>query len=58
MNPTVLCRGRAPAENGKAIDRALLEGRRGPPAGGSLAGLLRGMGARDEKRGPHTQHHF
>jgi hypothetical protein len=41
-----------PGETWKAIDRALLEGRRGLPPGGSLAAPLRGMGAGPAKRGP------
>ena len=38
-------------ENSKAIDRALLEGLRGLPPDGSLAQLLRRMGATEAKRG-------
>jgi hypothetical protein len=36
----------------RAIDRALVEGLRGLPPGGSLAELLRRMGARKAKPGP------
>ena len=41
-----------PGERWKAIDRAMLEGLRGLPAGGSLESLLRRMGAAPAKPGP------
>jgi hypothetical protein len=45
-----------PGETWKAIDKALLKGERGLPPGGSLAELLRGIGAGPAKPGPKPRH--